>query len=340
MTVYWFFPSMLSEPPSPTGEAGKPNRRHSAPASLGFTSKPAIPVLVSSMVLPSSSEVASRRRVYFLEPPSRRSSRSSTSRRHVTPAPAPASPLEDSQPSIAEDVSIPQIPEDVSPRSSSSTLVHVPTVLPAAQHASPLETCKEAAESDASSSTSSFGFSRPKLSPTRGSSFLSVVLPKGFKKGKRENKSAVAGADLSVDQSSPVSSSSKNKPEPGTSRPPSPSPRSSCDRPSSSSGRPSSSSGSGTIGSGSLAYLNLIRVSGPEKQQRRASIPRTQPYAYPYFAEPPTPASSGQPEKSESQPSETQVLSKREMNAKTQASLGIGRKAPPRRAATMSAVAG
>ncbi|KAK7058526.1 hypothetical protein VNI00_002162 [Paramarasmius palmivorus] len=366
--VFWLFPSALAAPPPPSpvqkrSKRQDKSRRRSAPPALGTSqaslsissSSPITPIIVVPVLVPQvDASTSSTRRVYFLE----HQTRPRSSRRYSTPA------GESPQSAPAEAARF-TIPEDVSPRSSSSTLVHIPNP---PQLLMSLDPCDEAAESTASEKSS-----RP--SSSRTSSFISSALPNRFK-GRWGTKRSGAGNSVSDsppetpaqldDEASISSASTSNKSatrKSGVCAPWSISTKAHTTvdisiettdlrQPDSLSTSESQPLSPALDSEASSSYLTLTfhrpRKASVDKTARRTSAPirRTQPYSYPYFAEPPAPvgAADSDNEKtrspisdrrsSEEQERET---TKREKNRKAQAALGHGRAVSlPRRAATMA----
>ncbi|KAG7099682.1 hypothetical protein E1B28_001506 [Marasmius oreades] len=340
--VLWLFPSALGDSKSTTlasleevtRRKERETRRRSAPPILGSTRpKPqristeplAKPVIVVPVVVKPNSEVSSiisgntPRRVYFLEP----QTRPKNSRRFSAP---PA------EPSLTElGVTTPQVPEDVSPRSSSSTLVHVPTP---PHYPVTLDPCDEAIESANSDSSSK------RSSSTKRSSSLSVTLSGRFKGRWAKRSSVPADPNGSARSSAIVErpaypekhrrrSSLGNHPWSTVTKPrPTIDPSPPIARHIDDDQKPPQSE--------SLVSPSSRKVSGTGKL--RPSTPqRTQPYAYPYFAEPPDMVSAYKPPTvvNDSLSPEDHDHEKRQKNAQAQASLGIGRKPPRRRVSSV-----
>lgn len=344
--VLWLFPSALGETNSPAlatleivaRRKEKESRRLSAPPALGGSrpkprkigvSPMTKPVIVVPEVFTPGSEVSSissgnsSRRVYFLEPPERPKS----SCRASAPS-AELSPIDSRIP-------IPQIPEDVSPRSSSSTLVHIPTPSHYSVTLDPCEETIESANSDSSSKRSS--------SNTRQASAMSTYLS-GRLKGRWARRSSVVTTESGPETPPPVAeqpvpsakhrrrSSLGNPPWSITTKPrlpvdlslPSPGP---CNRL------------SGSSVSESLFSRTSRKASGNDKS-RSTTPQRTQPYAYPYFAEPPIAVLTSKPRTTDngslSRQDSDRIREKREKNVQTQAGLGLGRKPPQRRATSVA----
>ncbi|KAL0581082.1 hypothetical protein V5O48_000976 [Marasmius crinis-equi] len=343
--VLWLFPSALGEPRSSNADdpqritrpKNKDSRRKSAPPVLTISRmkrrvstspKPSSVIVVPVIVSPSSeaSPSSGSRRVYFLEPQTKPKS----SRRYSAPAVEPLS--------FEPRTSILQIPEDASPRSSSSTLVQVP---PTSHHTVILDTCEEIVESADSDSSSKHS--------TRQSHFLSSAIPSRLK-GRWAKRPSSSGSDTSsyvpkdsrkLSPSTPIKETRRssfviNPPWSAITRS-----RTSVDlldSPVMTQTSPIEPLQKAPTTPETLFFRNQ-KASGSEKTGRRTSMPRTQPYAYPYFAEPPTVPTEknfvGRPEPLSQE--ERGRQEKRGRNAQAQASLGLGPRPPQRRA--MSAVA-
>ncbi|KAJ7070766.1 hypothetical protein C8F01DRAFT_1107689 [Mycena amicta] len=259
----WLWLSIL--PPAPTEPIiiDKKARRRSAPAAL-----------------------QSHPRLYFIDSPlnapSRPSSRPNDSS-EILDKPLHSSPT-----------------TEVSPASSSSTLVHTYPAIPPR-----LETCRESVESDSSNSSS----------PRR-----SLSLTRPFQRTRR-----ASGTDVPLPPASDTKQprrSSGNLVSPWTFRRTSTSSKSVT----------ASTPNSGTTVAPTQSYFS-------RKATRRVSTPvaRTQPYAYPYFAEPPTIddrpvqalARSGTVSESEGKDDASILGTKSrngKLNDKAQAALGLGRR--------------
>ncbi|KAF9270684.1 hypothetical protein L218DRAFT_939559 [Marasmius fiardii PR-910] len=338
--VLWLFPSALGETNSPALTAledisrrkERESRRISAPPILSGprlkprklgTSPTAKSVIVVPVVVTPSSEALtisngnSSRRVYFLEP----QERPRNSRRFSAPLPEPTS----TEPRTP----IPQIPEDVSPRSSSSTLVHVPTPT---YYSVTLDPCLETIESANSDSSS-------KCSSTTRQPSRSASLTSRFKGRWARQSSGVAtdfGPDTPaavVEQPTPAAKSGRRssppwsimtKPRPLVDLSLSPPSPFDC------SPKPTALE--------SPFFRTSRKTSGNEKG-RPTTPQRTQPYDYPYFAEPPIAVSACKPRNVDSDSSSShnpnRLCEKRNKNVQAQASLGLGRKPPQRRSTSV-----
>ncbi|KAL0068600.1 hypothetical protein AAF712_004315 [Marasmius tenuissimus] len=337
--VLWLFPSALGEPKSPTADdlqritrQKRESRRKSAPPALSSSrsksyqgSPAANPVIIVPVVVAPTGDSppsSSSRRVYFLEPQTKPRS----SRRYSAPA----------EEHLAVDCRTPilQIPEDVSPRSSSSTLVQVSST--SSHHTAILDTCEEVIESADSDTSSKRSDSRSKQSR--------FLLGRFKGRWARRPSTSPETSAAPAEDPPPI----LTKPSRRTSLGISPpwlitKPRTTIDLstpPPASPVEPPSRPQTPTM-SEALFSRPSRKVSASEKANRRSSLPqRTQPYAYPYFAEPPS--APGQRSSIDS-PAEYLTAEERgrrevrERNARVQASLGLGQRPPTRR--STSAVA-
>ncbi|KAJ8084545.1 hypothetical protein PM082_003318 [Marasmius tenuissimus] len=337
--VLWLFPSALGEPKSPTADdlqritrQKRELRRKSAPPALSSSrsksyqgSPAANPVIIVPVVVAPTGDSppsSSSRRVYFLEPQTKPRS----SRRYSAPA----------EEHLAVDCRTPilQIPEDVSPRSSSSTLVQVSST--SSHHTAILDTCEEVIESADSDTSSKRSDSRSKQSR--------FLLGRFKGRWARRPSTSPETSAAPAEDPPPI----LTKPSRRTSLGISPpwlitKPRTTIDLstpPPASPVEPPSRPQTPTM-SEALFSRPSRKVSASEKVNRRSSLPqRTQPYAYPYFAEPPS--APGQRSSIDS-PAEYLTAEERgrrevrERNARVQASLGLGQRPPTRR--STSAVA-
>ncbi|KAJ6503275.1 hypothetical protein C8R47DRAFT_1105405 [Mycena vitilis] len=295
----------------------KKARRRSAPAALQSRRRDsATPSLASGGDTPSSLSPQRTRRVYFVDSPASSFSRPTPSTRTSNDS---AELLD--RPLLAS-------PSEISPSSSSSTLVHTYTAIPSQT----LETCRESAiESDSSNSSP-----RPSLSLTRpfqkaanrvrrSSVDTASIASVPALDGKQQRRSS-GGGFMGFRR---ASGSSKN-----------------------------AAAGPSTTSSTSSSSANL---PGPSyftrKTARRVStpVPRTQPYAHPYYAQPPTedegyaaylrglpqfgsdafarsPVTSASDSEDREKESEAPLVDERGRNRKkndqAQAALGLGRRPP------------
>ncbi|KAE9409086.1 hypothetical protein BT96DRAFT_1012704 [Gymnopus androsaceus JB14] len=340
--ILWLLPSAVPALPAQVkSKKHKHQRRRSAPPVLPSSGihRPPLSSLISSssQPTPDSPRPSSTRRVYFADSPTLETP---PSRRRTLP-------LEDLRESSLGSASV--IPLDASPRSSSSTLVHISPPLPSTLSRIPdviLEPAPETARPPPS---------QPLLSMTpRLPSKIKDSWNRKVSGSKPSNQNTDSGgeatqsdeASRSAGPSNPLRffmANPKNKgltsnrydvgvssPRPSLSIP--------TDVPSSKPDSPCTSS----------AISSLVRST---KQQRRASAPireRTQPYAYPYFATPPiagdqqhtaasaASAASEEPfersgstaAKSLDLPRESADSERRRLNAAAQASLGLGPRRP------------
>ncbi|KAF7303225.1 hypothetical protein MKEN_01286300 [Mycena kentingensis (nom. inval.)] len=293
----------------------KKARRRSAPAALQRTKSPSpssstrSPVETSLIAIPDPA--ARKRKVYFADSP-------------VTPS-RPTPRTNDSAETLEPILLLSSPVSEVSPASSSSTLVHSATVIPSQT----LETCRESAvESDSSSSSSqrrSLSLSRPFQPRARRSSGSEVPLTSNSTSDGKQPRRSSANfiPPFSFRRTSTKGPASVDSPV----------------------------SASSTVAPLAPSYFS-------RKATRRTStpVPRTQPYAYPYFAQPPDgsvddsylqarsptpdlPASfkrSATVSDSESAVNGVKVAaatrSRKSINDKAQAALGLGRRpSTPRR---------
>ncbi|KAJ6520084.1 hypothetical protein C8R45DRAFT_953806 [Mycena sanguinolenta] len=236
---------------------------------------------------------------------------------------------------------------EISPSSSSSTLVHTFTAIPPQT----LETCRESAiESDSSTSSP-----RPSLS-----------LSRPFQKARPRRSSTTSSASvLDIAPSVTGPADTKQRRTSGSLIPPWSFRRVSGSRNNSISIPPSSSvtPGPGSSGTSSASPATApvpVPIFG-RKAARRVStpVPRTQPYAYPYYAQPPiedegytaylrnlpqfsaeaplnrSPVTSDS-EEAQPTPSEQRGRNRKAINDKAQIALGLGRRPKPQRSASES----
>ncbi|KAJ3721783.1 hypothetical protein C8R42DRAFT_721352 [Lentinula raphanica] len=307
--VIWLLPS--AKPAAPvlvkTQRKPKHHRRRSAPPVLQSNpQRPPLPTIISNSSKTSAN--SPRRRVYFADPPSVQTQPPQPPRRHTSPI---ERSLKDSE-SINEETTNPIIIEPVgaSPHSSSSTLVHssppappglfIPDIQP-----TPISECPESDTSRPSSSSSSRTSSltyprftdkiRPPWSRKVHSNSRSLGnsehTDSGGEATHSDEPSCAAGPSTPVNKHKRKAASlgfswpiSKGKTISETSTTPPSSPKTFADLPLKQECR--------------LTSSPLTPFVRPSKQQRRVSAPvraRTQPYAYPYFASPPTVAGEHSP---------------------------------------------
>ncbi|KAJ6575379.1 hypothetical protein B0H19DRAFT_1128376 [Mycena capillaripes] len=319
----------------------KKARRRSAPATLQSHRRDSdSPSVASGDVQSSPISSLRTRRVYFVD----------------SPAPSPSRPtnqIERSSNDFSADLldkPLQYSPTEISPSSSSSTLVHTYTAIPPQT----LETCRESAiESDSSNSSPrpSLSLSRPFLKAsnrTRRSSGTSVPdVPPIVTGPSADTKQRRTSGGFIPTWGFRRASGSKNAP-------------------SSSTTTTTSSDAPGSSSTTSCASPVVVPASYfTRKTARRVStpVPRTQPYAYPYYAQPPTedesyvaylrnlpqfgtdaiarsPVASDSEEKEKEPPLPDQRGRNRKINDMAQAALGLGRRPPPQRSASESWAAG
>ncbi|KAJ3812384.1 hypothetical protein F5876DRAFT_64031 [Lentinula aff. lateritia] len=359
--IIWLLPSVKPAAPVLVMPKSKPrhHRRRSAPPVLqGDLSRPPLPSLISNKSQSSADNPRTplTRRVYFVDSAAQQIPPDRSSRRYTAPPEQWHKSIEPSHGSIG---TTSNVPLDASPRSSSSTLVHEP--LPPTPPSPPGTSVhildanpkSESIESDTSRPGSSSS-SRPSLS-------ISPRFPTKIWSRKSAGRKALANhatdsggeathsdePSCSAMPSTPASRhkrkaaslgfswpTSKNKALPDTATTPSSSPKIPIDVPPKQDCPCTPSS-----------ITSFVRSS---KQQRQVSAPlraRTQPYAYPYFALPPTVA-GGQPTTAMSsaavsnsntssgpegapnvgEAESTTTAHRRQQNVVAQESLGIGRR--------------
>ncbi|KAF7307177.1 hypothetical protein MIND_00511300 [Mycena indigotica] len=252
--IAWLWLSLipLPKPTEPITIVDKKARRRSAPAALQSQSSSHSPPSPQRSSVDHASLITippRKRRVYFADSPnspSRPSSRPNDSAELIV-----------EKPIIAQSSAV-----EISPASSSSTLVHTHTAIPPQT----LETCRELAiESDSSSSSS----------PRR-----SLSLTRPFGRTRRTSGPDVPAPELVSEPRQPRRSSGNFVPPWTTFR------RTSTSKSASSNASSTPSSGTTSSPSPTSAPAQSYFT---RKSARRVStpVPRTQPYAYPYFAEPP-----------------------------------------------------
>ncbi|KAJ3731992.1 hypothetical protein DFJ43DRAFT_1076784 [Lentinula guzmanii] len=302
--LIWLLPSAKPAVPVLVKSRRKPkhHRRRSAPPVLQSNlQRPPLPTFVSTSS--KSSTDSPRRRVYFADTPIVQTPPPPTIRRHTSP---PEDLHKNSEPlqGIFGPTSIVHV--DASPRSSSSTLVHAPLPPTLPSTCIPIldaNVKSEAAESEISrpSSSSSSSSSRPSLlvSPRFADKIKAPWIRKpahtkpidnlgitdsGVEATQSDESSCSAGPSTPVSKHKRKAASlgfswpiSKNKAAPENAPAFPSSPKTPIDSPLKQDCHPIPS-----------PLSSFVRSS---KQQRRVSAPvraRTQPYAYPYFALPPT----------------------------------------------------
>jgi len=318
----------------------KKARRRSAPAALPSRKRRSTSLSVASGETQTSPISTQRtRRVYFLDSPTASPSR---------PTNIPRTSNDSS------DLTLHNSPtSEISPSSSASTLVHTYTAIPPQT----LETCRESAiESDSSNSSR-----RPSLSLSRPFQKIS----------SRPRRSSTTSA-TSVPDIAPIitgpSTDTKQRRSSGGLIPPWSFRRVSGPKNVAS---PSTATSSATPGPSSISSASPTIVPAPSyfgrKAARRVStpVPRTQPYAYPYYAQPPiedegyvaylrnlpqfsTDAFARNPvtidseekEKEKEAPLVDQRGRNRKANDNAQAALGHGRRPTPKRSLSESWAAG
>ncbi|KAJ6504363.1 hypothetical protein DFH09DRAFT_1201454 [Mycena vulgaris] len=310
-------------------------RRRSAPAALQARKRdsltPAVRPPSPGVSSPSISPVRTRR-VYFIDSPTPSLSR-------------PTNQFERTPNDSSDLLDIPlqcSPPAEISPSSSSSTLVHT---YPVISHQT-LETCRESAiESDSSNSSP-----RPSLS-------LSRPFQKASERARRSSGTSVPEIAPIITEPTPDTKhrrSSIGFVPPWSFRRASGPRNPASTSPATSSATPSSATSSASPTQSYFSRKTARRVSTP--------VPRTQPYAYPYYAQPPiedegyaahlrslpqfetevcrSPITSDSEEKD---PLFDRRGRNRKANDMAQAALGVGRRPParpPQRSASESWAAG
>ncbi|KAF7337467.1 hypothetical protein MSAN_02219700 [Mycena sanguinolenta] len=312
----------------------KKTRRRSAPAALpAHKRRSPSPSIASAETQPSTFSPQRTRRVYFVDSPIASPSRPTNVQRLSNDS---------------SDLSLHGSPtSEISPSSSSSTLVHTFTAIPPQT----LETCRESAiESDSSTSSP-----RPSLS-----------LSRPFQKARPRRSSTTSSASvLDIAPSITGPADSKQRRSSGGLIPPwsfrrVSGPKNSVSIPASSSITPGPASSSTSSASPASAPTPLPVPLFGRKAARRVStpVPRTQPYAYPYYAQPPiedegytaylrnlpqfsneVPVLARSPGTSDSEealptpaPSDQRGRNRKTINDRAQAALGLGRRGHPRSA--------
>ncbi|KAJ7109957.1 hypothetical protein C8R44DRAFT_801027 [Mycena epipterygia] len=304
----------------------KKARRRSAPAALESRKRDSS-LRPRSARSPSPTNLPRTRRVYFID----------------SPTPSPSRPTNQNE-RISNDPSDQLWPPEISPASSSSTLVHTYAV----KVSQTLETCRESAiESDSSNSSP-----RPSLS-------LSRPFQKTSERTRRSSGTALP--EITPIVTGPTTDTKHRRSSIGfippwsfrrASTPKNPTSASPVASSATASSGPSSASPTTIPGPSYFSRKSARRVSTP--------VPRTQPYAYPYYAQPPieddgyaaylrglpqfgTETVCRSPTTSDSEEKERDPLPldhrgrNREANAKAQAALGVGRPQPVLGAAQRSA---
>ncbi|KAJ4485763.1 hypothetical protein J3R30DRAFT_3441903 [Lentinula aciculospora] len=299
IAIIWLLPSIKPTAPIIVMPKHKPKhqRRRSAPPSLQSSlQRPLLPSLVSDDSKPSAdSPRTSSGRVYFADSLIPSTPPVLGSRRHT----APPDSHKDRESFAALIGSRSMVPLDASPRSSSSTLVHAPAppppISPIASIRIPdANTKPESLESDTSmpSSTSS---SKPSLlmSPRFPTNRIKTW-GRGPAGGKNHQHTDAGGEATNSDEPAgssarltPVSRHKRKAASLGFSWPISK--NKAISEPPASPKTPVDASSKQDCSCTPSSISSFVRSS---KQQRRVSAPvqraRTQPYAYPYFALPPT----------------------------------------------------
>ncbi|KAJ7246263.1 hypothetical protein B0H12DRAFT_761995 [Mycena haematopus] len=319
----------------------KKARRRSAPAALQSRKRRSIsPSVASGEAQPSPVSPQRTRRVYFVD----------------TPASSPSRPTNIQRPSNdSSELTLESSPtSEISPSSSSSTLVHTF----AAISSQTLETCRESAiESDSSNSSP-----RP-----------SLCLSRPFQKARPRRSSttsAMTELDIVPIITGPLTDTKQRRSSGGGLIPPWSFRRVSGPKNSINS---ATSSATPDLGSSSTSFVSPAPVPVPSyfgrKAARRVStpVPRTQPYAHPYYAQPPiddeayaaylrnlpqfsaevlltrSPVTSDSEEKEKEAPltlSDQRGRNRKASNDKAQMALGLGRRPRPQRSASESWAAG
>ncbi|KAJ4464140.1 hypothetical protein C8R41DRAFT_860487 [Lentinula lateritia] len=359
--ITWLLPSVKPAAPILVIPKSTPrhHRRRSAPPVLqSDLSRPPMPSLISnhSQSSADSPRTPLTRRVYFVDPAAQQTPPNRSSRRYTAP---PEQWHQNIEPPHGPSGTTSNVLLDASPRSSSSTLVHEP--LPPTPPSPPSTSVhildanpkSESTESDTSRPGSSSS-SRPSLSisprfPTKIWSRRSAgrkplvnhATDSGGEATHSDEPSCSARPSTPASRHKRKAASlgfswpiSKNKALPDTATTPSSSPKTPVDAPPKQDCPCTPSS-----------ITSFVRSS---KQQRQASAPvraRTQPYAYPYFALPPT-VTGGQPTTAMSsaavsnnntsfgpegasnvgEAESTITAHRRQQNVVAQESLGIGRR--------------
>ncbi|KAJ7751224.1 hypothetical protein DFH07DRAFT_826581 [Mycena maculata] len=312
----------------------KKARRRSAPAALPSRKRDSLSPSVVSHDVPSLTSSPMRtRRVYFIDSPA--PSPPSRPTNQIERTPHDSSDLLDKPLHCSS-------PMEISPTSSSSTLVHTYTAI-APQT---LETCRESAiESDSSNNCSpraSLSSSHPPQTSGRNRRYsgTSVTDITPIITGPTDGKHRRSSLGFTPPWSFRRASGSKN---PASASPATPS--------------------SGMASAGPMTAPSYFS----RKTARRVStpVPRTQPYAYPYYAQPPieddgyaaylrglpqfgSEGISRSPTTSDSEEKDKESLlfdrgRNRKVNDQAQAALGLGRRPPilrPQRSASESWAAG
>ncbi|KAJ4472618.1 hypothetical protein C8J55DRAFT_520557 [Lentinula edodes] len=361
--ITWLLPSVKPAAPILVMPKSKPrhHRRRSAPPILqSDLSRPPLPSLISNNSQSSTDSrrtSLTRRRVYFEDSAAQQTPPHRSSRRYTAPPEQWHKNIEPSHGSIG---TTSNVPLDASPRSSSSTLVHEPLPpTPPSPPSTPVHILdanlmSEPTESDTSRPGSSSS-SRPSLSisprfptkiwsrrPAGRKSLANQATDSGGEATHSDEPSCSARPSTPASRHKRKAASlgfswpiSKNKALPDTATTASSSPKT-----------PIDVSPKQDCPCTPSSITSFVRSS---KQQRQASTPvraRTQPYAYPYFALPPTVA-GGQPTTAMSsaavfnnnntssgpegasnvgEAESTITVHRRQQNVVAQESLGIGRR--------------
>ncbi|KAJ7878639.1 hypothetical protein B0H13DRAFT_2052591 [Mycena leptocephala] len=321
----------------------KKARRRSAPAALQSRKRNSLSPTVASQSSGGDAQFSPispprTRRVYFIDSPTSSPSRPTNQIERISydSANLLEKPLHSSPTS------------EISPASSSSTLVHTYTSIPPQT----LETCRESAiESDSSHNSSP----RPSLSLSRPFQKTSTRTRRSSGTSVPEIAPIITGPPLDTKQ--PRRSS-------GSFIPPWSFRRASGPRNAAGpAATPASGSSSATPASPARPSTAPAPSYFGRKTARRTStpVPRTQPYAYPYYAQPPIedegyvaylrnlpqfstdalvrgPTTSDSEEKEKEKEKDSPLLDQRgrnrKVNDKAQAALGLGRRPTPKRSAS------
>ncbi|KAF5368484.1 hypothetical protein D9758_002160 [Tetrapyrgos nigripes] len=356
MGILWLIPSARPDVPIRPKLKDKSRRRSAPPIMLYSERNMNVPSILENDSASSPSQLQnSPRRVYFLDSQIRPSSQ----RRYSDMSNFSSLQAEDTSMTF---LAVQPDDDEISPRSSSSTLVHVieTPLLSSPQ----LETWQESIEFNSLSSSSgsrlgSTSSPRPSLSLT---THLTGKVKSSWssKKSSSSQTGGDSGGETQSDDTTPSGSkparrgplgftppwlSSKKRAQTIDTASPPPTPPT----PTKLSLSPDSDDIITSTSSPSY-FVRTPSLNG----RRRISAPvraRTNPYSFPYFAEPPVGARDGQntpPSSEESVTKENLPVRKdvripegpriaderRQQNAEAQASLGHGRRSPPRRTAS------
>ncbi|KAJ3895169.1 hypothetical protein GG344DRAFT_73426 [Lentinula edodes] len=335
--ITWLLPSVKPAAPILVMPKSKPrhHRRRSAPPVLqSDLSRPPLPSLISNNSQSSTDSrrtSLTRRRVYFEDSAAQQTPPHRSSRRYTAPPEQWHKNIEPSHGSIG---TTSNVPLDASPRSSSSTLVHEP--LPPTPP-SPPSTSVHILDANLMSEPTESDTSRPgSSSSSRPSLSISPRFPTKIWSRRPAGRKSLANhaTDSGGEATHSDEPSCSARPSTPASRHKRKAPKTPIDAPPKQDSPCTPSS-----------ITSFVRSS---KQQRQASTPvraRTQPYAYPYFALPPTVA-GGQPTTAMSsaaisnnntsfgpegasnvgEAESTITALRRQQNVVAQESLGIGRR--------------